>query len=698
LAKKLTLMTKHEHKTDTVGTKTKLICLKETTVPNNWQEHLNIPEQKYSDMYKTMVENANDQIFIVQDEIVKFANTKACELLGYSKEELEGKDFREIIAPEDRGGAIRRFRLRMSGRSTRDTFEQVLLTRDGRKIPTEINASVFQYLGRRADLTYARDITEKKRILEELKESEGKYRELFENVKDVVYISNKEGKLLDINCYGVELFGYSNKEDMYKIDIGKQLYVNVSRREQFQKMISAKGYIKDFEVKLKKRDGSKIIALITSTEIKDKYGNILGYQGILRDITKKKQREEEAKNRSRELGILNRISSIVSRSLDLDKVLYRALEEMSKLIQADMGFFFLAKKGGKEFHFEGSYGCHDKLVEKTQKMSLIPKKLPGKPILLNSVSDNRFFFGENFFQESKHGSKLVVPLKARDKYLGIIILILKKKRDIPPEIIRLVQLSADQIIGALERAKLYSDIKEKEHKLEILSNTIINMQEEERKRISRELHDEIGQALTAVEIEIGLLKNTLPEKYQILGIFEKIKTLIDNTLINIRRISLDLRPVLLDEVGLRPALRWYVNDFSHRTGIDVTIRISGLKRRLDQKREIMIYRIVQECLTNVFKHSQATEAEMVLFVDGNQIKIDLQDNGKGFDSGQVINAKDDGGLGLFGIRERLKIINGDLEISSNPTRGTKISINIPCRTNTANQVLFNDEQNQSTLG
>jgi PAS domain S-box-containing protein len=631
------------------------------------------PKKQHSSLYETMVENANEQILIVQDEEVKFANKKVCDVLGYSKQGLEKKKLTEIIAPSDREAAIKRFKARMSGESKQDIFEQILLTKDGKEIQVEVNASVIEYRGGKADLAYSRDISQEKRMMQEIVQSEKKYGELFENVKDVVYISNKEGKLIDINSYGLELFGYAKKEDILRIDLSRELYANPHRRKQFQEAISKSGYVKDFEAKFKKRNGAEIVALITSTAIRDKEGEITGYQGIIRDITELRKREKDKKRRSRELAILNHIYSIVHRSLILQEVLADALREMIKLIRAQRGWIFLLEEDG-QFRMYAASRREEGLSKNNQTVKFDGDKLPSSPTFLQGNWTGNTI-GEKMLSEAMRSRVLWVPLKAARKDLGIILLRLKDA-GIPDEELRLVRLSANQIAGAIERAKLYSDIMEKEQKLKVLSNSLINMQEEERRRISRELHDEISQALTAVEIELKVLRNRVGESFAEIESFEKIGQLVRNTSTNIRRISLDLRPVLLDELGLGSAVRWYVNEFIQRTGIHVSVQMKGMTKRLDQQREIMIFRIIQECLTNVFKHAEASKASVELFDAGDSIRLSVGDDGRGFQKGKGGSKINGHGLGLFGIQERLKIIGGVLEVESG-ANGTRVFARIP---------------------
>lgn len=227
-----------------------------------------------------------------------------------------------------------------------------------------------------------------------------------------------------------------------------------------------------------------------------------------------------------------------------------------------------------------------------------------------------------------------------------------------------------------------SERKEYEKNLRGLSNQLLATQEEERKRISRELHDEIGQTLAAMNINIEILagRMELPgnERQQRM---EDLRKLITKSIDDIHRISYNLRPYLLDSFGLISALRWYSQTFQERSGIKINLHIEGKWQGIDPLLETTIYRVIQEALTNVSKHAGAKNVFILLERFSDMIKISIHDDGKGFDAEQCHDRNfGEGGLGIFGMRERLSAVRGTFSIESTPGNGTKLLLEIPLQT------------------
>ncbi|MGD0229727.1 MAG: PAS domain S-box protein [Syntrophorhabdales bacterium] len=251
--------------------------------------------------------------------------------------------------------------------------------------------------------------------------------------------------------------------------------------------------------------------------------------------------------------------------------------------------------------------------------------------------------------------------------------------------IRYSEVNTGMIEYRNQRAALviFRDITErKEHEtsLKKLSEQVFRAQEEERKRISRELHDEIGQVLAALNISTELLQKDdglAGENHQ--KKLEDMKKLIEKGIDEVHRISYNLRPYVLDNFGLVSALRWYVKTFARVNGIEASLQIEGEWEKLEPAVETMIYRVIQEALTNVSKHAQAGRAFVCLSRDLEGIRITIEDNGIGFEvegdgkRGALVR----GGLGLFGIGERVSTLGGDFSISSKPGSGTRLLIEIP---------------------
>jgi two-component system, NarL family, sensor histidine kinase UhpB len=211
------------------------------------------------------------------------------------------------------------------------------------------------------------------------------------------------------------------------------------------------------------------------------------------------------------------------------------------------------------------------------------------------------------------------------------------------------------------------------------ASQILRAQEEERKRIARELHDETSQALTSLLISLAVLENDYPqlEAHQHLT---QARDIVHSTLRAIRNLSIDLRPSALDDLGLLPALNWYVKEYQQKVGVDVEFSAIGFKDRYTTEVETALYRIVQESLTNIAKHANATYIEIIMREEQQQANITITDNGQGFDPESILKDQTGNrGLGLKGMIERAMLLNGIVEIVAAPWRGTKIRVSLPLR-------------------
>jgi signal transduction histidine kinase len=212
-----------------------------------------------------------------------------------------------------------------------------------------------------------------------------------------------------------------------------------------------------------------------------------------------------------------------------------------------------------------------------------------------------------------------------------------------------------------------------EAELRTLSNQIVRAQEAERKAISRELHDEVGQMLTGLRMEfraLGRLHNGPPERFQ--ARIEEGKALLDRTLQAVRDIAMGLRPSMLDDLGLGPALEWQARDFSRRYDVPVTLALDEPLDGLPEHHRTNIFRIVQEALTNCARHARARSVSVTVRRQGSELRLLVADDGVGMDAAQARR-----GLGLMGIQERARELSGALTIDSSPGKGTRLLVRIP---------------------
>jgi signal transduction histidine kinase len=222
---------------------------------------------------------------------------------------------------------------------------------------------------------------------------------------------------------------------------------------------------------------------------------------------------------------------------------------------------------------------------------------------------------------------------------------------------------------------LFNDARQMEENLRSLANQVLSAQEEERKRISRELHDEVGQALTAVSVTLATLKSSDLGASGADTRLTEAQRLLRSTMEIVHNFARELRPSILDELGLLPALRSYLNGFAALTGLKVRFQCNNAAEQLGPERKIVLFRIVQESLTNVAKHAEASQVAVSLRKVGNTIAMEVADNGKSFQAdGQRLRGKR---LGLLGMQERVRLVDGKFSILARPAVGTKVRVVVP---------------------
>jgi signal transduction histidine kinase len=214
---------------------------------------------------------------------------------------------------------------------------------------------------------------------------------------------------------------------------------------------------------------------------------------------------------------------------------------------------------------------------------------------------------------------------------------------------------------------------EAEREMRRLSRDLVAMQEEERKHLSRELHDHLGQLLTALRMELGRIERLrMPTNTRVAEAIAESRVLVDDMMHMVRDIAWGLRPSMLDDIGIRPALDWLVAGFSRRSDIAVDMAIDDALDQLDERRRTCVYRIVQEALTNCARHASATRVTVNLASEGDTILAVIEDNGRGFAQGPA-----QAGLGLRGMRERVRELGGSLALGAGPGAGARLTMRLP---------------------
>lgn len=283
---------------------------------------------------------------------------------------------------------------------------------------------------------------------------------------------------------------------------------------------------------------------------------------------------------------------------------------------------------------------------------------------------------------------LVLPLIFKDQLLGVVLA--GMTRDAPSPDLELAASLASQAATALANAALFETSRRHEAELRKLTGMRVQLQEESLRSLSRELHDGVGQALTAIKMDLAMIERAVdvertsdgeraPMRERIREVREQVTGLMQE----IRNMSQLLRPSMLDDFGLVPTLQWLTQRFSARTNVVVELRTPESEPRLPNAIEVLLYRVTQEALTNVMKHARARHLEIELRVSSSEVVLRIADDGVGFDVERFRRTPALGGVGLLGMRERVAHYGGRLDIRSRPAGGVQITLALPLETASA---------------
>ncbi|MFY9550977.1 MAG: sensor histidine kinase [Thermoanaerobaculia bacterium] len=243
---------------------------------------------------------------------------------------------------------------------------------------------------------------------------------------------------------------------------------------------------------------------------------------------------------------------------------------------------------------------------------------------------------------------------------------------------RLRQIAEQVARITAENSALLERVAESERRFRRISRGVLKLQEEERTRISRDLHDGIGQSLTALRIQLELLEQRVAERDPSLSPeAASARELAESCLADVRQLSRVLRPPMLDDLGLGPTLRWLARTLQEKTGIVIDLRLEGEEARADPGVETLVYRLVQEALTNVVKHAGTRSAAVAVTREGRRIRVRVEDGGRGFDAARILSAADESGSGVRGMRDRVHFFDGRFTVRSTPGSGTMVEAEIP---------------------
>jgi signal transduction histidine kinase/DNA-binding response OmpR family regulator len=268
-----------------------------------------------------------------------------------------------------------------------------------------------------------------------------------------------------------------------------------------------------------------------------------------------------------------------------------------------------------------------------------------------------------------------VPLLVAGQVIGAVVMAYAEPGPLADAILGFVHQVADQLAVAIHQARLFDEVKRNQQQLRMLSHHLVAIQEEERKSLSRELHDRSGQSMSALKLGLGMLRREAEDADLVRAHVEDLLVTADEAMTELHELAVNLRPSALDHHGLAPAVAQYLTSFRKKNQLEVEYLATGLDgERLPEDIETAIYRIMQEALTNVIRHAQATKVAIIMGRRNDEVSLIIEDNGRGFDVEEALRR---GRLGLLGMRERSEMLGGTVTIESAPGRGTTLYVQAP---------------------
>jgi len=519
------------------------------------------------------------------------------------------------------------------------------------------------------------------KALELIYQKEESFVETLNRIPDGLFTIDNEWRITYFNPAAEKITGFSAHDavGMYCKDVFKS---SICETDCALKRAIAEGRnIQNREYMITNIEGKGIPIICSTSVFRDGSGRIAGGLEIFKDITERKKTEEEVWQRNRELSILNSLAVALNDVSDLEQLLKFALENVLNALRLEHGAIFLIDPEAREALLQAQSGLPiPSAPEKTHvifKDKLLQKYLIEEDTYLAPKPSFPSFQVSYRSQSGKAApwlSCFLINFKGRG--VGFFGLDIPASRVLNRHEVHLIGSLGNFLGGAIENTKLLETIRQHRQELSQLTEKLFQSQEEERRRIARELHDEAGQSLTAIKLGLDRLEeNHSPNDALLKEEIDEIRKMIKRTSSEIRRLSYHLHPTLLIDLGLEPALDLYFKEIENHSSLDIEFNMVGFDQRLVPDIETVLYRFSQEALTNTLNHSGAETFVLSIIKSYPRIIFQAEDDGVGFDT-QIVG-KDKRSLGIIGMRERATLLGGTFQLRSLPGQGTRIRIEIP---------------------
>ncbi|MGD2135910.1 MAG: PAS domain S-box protein, partial [Gemmatimonadales bacterium] len=589
--------------------------------------------------YRRLVEMSPDAIVVHKHGGIVFANDAAASLVGASAPEaLLGANVLDFVAAQDRETVMARIRQVVTSGAGAPPEEETFVRLDGTEVAVEVQGVPVEFEGEDAVQVVARDISARKKAEAEVRAAQERMTRAFSLSPDIITITDlRTGRLVEVNEAFSRISGWSRAEAVGRTTLELAVWGTDDARADWVERLQREQRVDGMEIVLYDRAGRAHTTLV-SAEVLALAGepHLLTY---VTDITNRKQQEEaliESERRFRAVFDQSvQLLGIVSLDGILEDVNATALRMIGETREAVVGRPF----------WETPWWTYSENVQ-TELRSALATAAQGETVQYEVV------------HYDVEGTPRVVDAT------------ITPVRDEDGTVVHLLALGHD----ISERKHATDALRASREQLRQLAVRLQVVREEERTTIAREIHDELGQGLTGIKMDVAWLLNRFPKTWK--RVRERghaLTDLLDATIDVVRDLSSRLRPSVLDDLGLAAAVEWQASEFARRTSIDV--ELSDMQELpVDRERATALFRILQEALTNVTRHAAASRVQVTLSRIGREAVLDVIDNGRGLTDAEIDRPQS---LGLLGMRERAVALGGEVEFRSPPDGGTHVRVRMP---------------------
>jgi PAS domain S-box-containing protein len=526
-------------------------------------------------------------------------------------------------------------------------------------------------------------VAKRKQAEDKLLQSEERFRLLVDGAKEyAILMLDTDGHIASWNAGAERTYGFQSEEILGKHV--RSLYsaeeAESKRPEEDLQQALEKGEV-SFEAWRARKDGTIFWADIILTRVSKSAETIRGYALLTRDITDRKKAEKMIRTYAQ----LHEVDRAILAASSSDTIAREALQHLIQLIPCkfatvtrfdmELGqITFIASEPATGKHvlppslldgvdYEDLDRLKDGVVESVKDLR-IERRPPLAPVLP--------------FENLR--SYIIVPLLSQANFVGSVNLGSEEPNAFSDEHLQVAREVSNQMALALQNADLFEHLRMAHQRLQLLNQKLLHAQEMEKHHLARELHDEVGQALTALRIHLEEMDAMVKDP----GLTQKLSEsslILERILKQIRTLSVDLRPLVLDDLGLVAALRWYASSRSQLGGFSVHFEPDSNTEKLAPEIETVCFRVAQEALTNIIRHANAKHVRLDLHLLDQELFLSIKDDGDGFDiqqmQKQIMQGKS---FGILGMKERIALVGGDFEMESVPGCGTEVRVKLPVKT------------------